>query len=148
MEANKALFRQVMDEFFGQHDMSAVDRHYSPDYIQHNADVAAWAKSQGLAPLDGVKRFFSGFFEAFPDFKPTIDHLYAEGDKVFAFVTWRGTHKGTFLGVPATGKEIVIRTAEIMRVENGKFAEHWDVVDQNKMLEALGLIQMVQPRPE
>jgi predicted ester cyclase len=137
-EVNKALFRRAFEEFFVQRDFASVDRNYSPHYIQHNEMVAAWASAQGFSPTEGVKRFFQGFFVAFPDFAPTIDQLYAEGDKVFAFVTWRGTHQGEFQGILATGKPVVIKTAEIMRIENGQFAEHWDVVNDLDMLKVLG----------
>jgi predicted ester cyclase len=144
-EANKAFFRKAFAEFFIQHDLESVDRNYSPNYIQHNEMVAAWTNARGLSPTEGVKRFFQGFFTAFPDFAPTIDHLYSEGDKVFAFVTWRGTHQGNFQGVSPTGKQIVIKTAEIMRIENGRFSEHWDVVNELEMLKALGLATVKQP---
>jgi steroid delta-isomerase-like uncharacterized protein len=136
-EQNKEIFRKVMQDFFVKHDLSAVDRYYAPSYIQHNEKVAEWAKSQGLTALEGVKQFFAGFFKAFPDFAPTIEHLYAEEDKVFAFVSWRGTHLEAFLGIPATNQSILIRTAEIMRIENGFLMEHWDVVDDSVLKEAL-----------
>jgi hypothetical protein len=41
---------------------------------------------------------------------------------------------------PATGKKNYVRTAEVMRIENGQFAEHWDVVDETNMLFALGIL--------
>jgi len=144
-DANKAFFRKAFEEFFIQRDMESVERNYSPNYIQHNQMVAAWATAQGLSPIEGVKRFFSGFFMAFPDFAPTIAHLYAEDDKVFAFVTWHNTHQGEFQGVPPTGKQVVIETAEIMRIENGQFVEHWDVVNELEMLKTLGLATLKEP---
>ena len=147
-EENKAFFRQAFEEFFIERDFDSVDRNYSPNYIQHNEMVAEWAKAQGLSPREGVRQFFNGFFAAFPDFAPTIDHLYAEGDKVFAFVTWRGTHQGEFQGVPPTGKQVVIKTAEIMRIENDQFAEHWDVVNELEMLKTLGLAIVKEPNRE
>jgi len=143
-QVNKVLFERAFEEFFVKRDFDSVDRNYSPNYIQHNEMVAAWATAQRLSPIEGVKQFFSQFFAAFPDFAPTIDHLYAEGDKVFAFVTWKGTHQGEFQGVVPTGKKIVIKTAEIMRIENGQFAEHWDVVNELEMLETLGLATVVR----
>jgi predicted ester cyclase len=147
-DANKHFFRKAFEEFFIEHDLESVDRNYSPNYIQHNEMVAAWADAQGLSPIEAVKRFFSGFFMAFPDFAASIDHLYAEGDKVFAFVTWRGTHQGEFQGVPPTGKQVVIKTAEIMRIENSQFAEHWDVVNDLEMLKTLGLVTFKEPNHE
>jgi predicted ester cyclase len=51
------------------------------------------------------------------------------GDKIVARNTWSGTHRGVFLGVVPTGKQIVIRTIDIWRVDGDKLAEHWDVID-------------------
>jgi predicted SnoaL-like aldol condensation-catalyzing enzyme len=44
------------------------------------------------------------------------------------------------MGQPASGKTIHVHTAEVMRIANGKFAEHWDVVDETNMLLALGIL--------
>ena len=136
--ANKQLFRQSIEQFMNRHAPSVVDRYFAPNYVQHNAEVARLATAQGISQADNTRRFFAGFFAAVPDFHVTIDHLYAEDDKVFAFVTWTGTHRGPLFGVPATGRAFTSRTAEIMRVEHGRFAEHWDVVDQTHLLTVLG----------
>jgi predicted ester cyclase len=51
------------------------------------------------------------FRAAFPDLKITIDALIAEGDKVCARATTRGTHEGTLFGIPATGKAVTMTKA-------------------------------------
>ena len=89
--------------------------------------------------LDGVKQFFSMFRAAFPDMQGTVEHIVAEGDKVIAFFTWRGTHRGDFMGIPATGKSVTMQTADAWRVANGKLAEHWDVVDMMGAMQQIGL---------
>ena len=57
----------------------------------------------------------------------TIHDQVAEGDKVTTRKTISGTHTGTFLGVPATGKPVSIDVIDIVRVENGRYAEHWGI---------------------
>lgn len=136
----KALFRQVMEDVFIGHDLSAIDRYYADDLIQHSEGVPQGA--------EGLKGFFEGLFGGFPDLKPTVDHLHAEDDRVFAFLTWRGTHDGEFMDVAPTGRGITIETAELMRIEDGKIAEHWDVVDQLGMLATLGLVTVNDPQLE
>src|SRR5262245_24759259 len=121
LERNKQLMRAVTEEFLNKHDVSAVDRLYHPGYIQHNP--------QAPPGRDGVKAFFTLLFTAIPDLHATIDHLYAEGDRVFSFVTWTGTHRNPLFDLKPSGQSIVIRTAEIFRVEDGRLAEHWDTVD-------------------
>ena len=125
-ERNKALVREVTEKFLGRRDPSAVDRYFSPKYIQHNPQAAPGP--------EGVKAFFAQLFQALPDLRIEVDHLYAEGDRVFSFMRWHGTHRGPLFGFPPSNKEIVIRTAEIFRIENGLMAEHWDVVDPSDLV--------------
>jgi steroid delta-isomerase-like uncharacterized protein len=73
---------------------------------------------------DGMKGWFADVLRAFPDWHGTIDHLIADGDKVVAFFTWTGTHEGDYLGIPATGRTITLRTADLFRVADGRLAEH------------------------
>lgn len=137
---NKELFRQIMQDVFVEHDLSAIDRYYAKDLIQHSEGIPEGA--------EGLKGYFDGLFEAFPNLEPTIEHLHAEDDRVFAFLVWRGTHKGEFMDVEPTGEEITIETAELMRIEDGEIAEHWDVVDQMGMLATLGLVTINDPQLE
>ncbi len=132
LEENKALLRRVIDEVFNQHNLDAADQYYPGDYLQHNSHVPP-----GLA---GFKQFFTMHFAAFPDLHATIEDLIAEGDKVAARLTWRGTHKGEFEGVAPTGKQITFTTMEFFRVGDGKLAEHWDEVDLLGMLQQIGVI--------
>jgi predicted ester cyclase len=70
-----------------------------------------------------------GLREIFPDIHLTVEDRVFGGDKVVARNTWTGTHRGTFLGIEPTGKQVTFSTIDIWRVEGGKFAEHWDVID-------------------
>ena len=59
-----------------------------------------------------------------------IEHIVAENDLVVVFLSFTGTHKGEFQGMPRTNKKVSIRFADLYRIENEKIVEHWDVVDQ------------------
>ena len=65
------------------------------------------------------------------------DEFLAVGDTVIENWTFRGTHTGDFLGVPATGKQLQVRGIEIWRVANGKIVERWGVVDAAGVMEQL-----------
>jgi predicted ester cyclase len=77
---------------------------------------------------------------AFPDFKATIDDIVAESDKVVIRMTWSGTHKGEFMGIPATGKRVSFGVIDIMRIAGGKLVEHWGQTDTMGMMQQLGAI--------
>ena len=83
---------------------------------------------------------FTMLRSAFPDFKATIEHLIAEGDKVVLHMTWTGTQKGEFMGIPPTGKSISINVIDIVRIADGQVVEHWGIMDQMAMMQQLGVI--------
>jgi len=79
---------------------------------------------------------------AMPDYNVSIDDLIAEGDRVAARFTMRGTHTGAdFLGLPASGRKINVTGISIFRIADGKIAEHWANED------ALGLLQQLGAMP-
>jgi predicted ester cyclase len=73
-----------------------------------------------------------------------IEDVIGEGDRVAVRWSGSGTHVGEFMGIPPTGKSFTIAGIDIHRIENGRMAEHWHVVDQLSPLQQLGLL----PQPE
>ena len=100
------------------------------------------AHSGGNPPVnrDGHKHFARAFYEGFPDLNHTIDDTVAEGNKVVVRFTARGTHKGNFMGIPATGKSITVGAIVILHVANGKVTELRAQFDQMGMMQQLGVI--------
>ncbi len=56
-----------------------------------------------------------------------IDDQIAEGDKVTTRKTISGKHTGTLFGVAATGKPVAIEVIDIVRVQDGRYVEHWGI---------------------
>jgi predicted SnoaL-like aldol condensation-catalyzing enzyme len=108
-EQNKALVRSFIEEVFNQHNISAVDKYYAPDLVQHNPSVSNGSEA--------FKQFLTNFFRAFPDLHRTIEHIVAEDDLVMVF-----------LNSTSTGMTAPPRVAELWRIENGMMVEHWDVI--------------------
>src|SRR5262249_7737608 len=109
----------------------------APDYVNHNPYV-----EQGLA---GVVGFFSHWLEAFPDTEVTVEDIIAADDKVVGRYTYRGTHSGTFMGYPPTGKSVSMRSIDIWRVENGRFVEHWDELNTLEVFQQIGAAKITPP---
>jgi len=71
---------------------------------------------------------------------------FAEGDLVVARKTWRGTHRGELLGIPATGKQVTLEVIDISRIRDGKIVEHWSEGGaEREMLEQLGVAAAPEP---
>ena len=131
---NKETVQRFCDDVFVNHDLSRLDEYMRDDYIQHNPDCP-----QGKA---GFVQFFTEIFTAIPDFKYTLLKIVAEDDLVFIYCRTTGTHKGTWLGMPATGNHLDFNVVDIFRLEGGLIAEHWDVADTLTLFTTIGKAQI------
>ena len=133
LEANKLLIRGYIEEVFNKHQPEASDRFVATDFIEHNPRLP----HEGLA---GTKKFLNIVFAAFSDYHAEIQQLVAEGDWVVSRTQFTGTNDGPYEGRPATGNKLVFSTSDFFRIENGKIAERWDVVETLARAVALGLV--------
>ncbi len=133
-EENKKQFQQFFQELINSKNLSIFDALVAPNFVEHE-DLTPFPQGR-----EGVKQFFQALLNAFPDMQVTIDDLIAEGDKVVARSTMRGTHQGEFLGIPTTGKTINFEVIDILRYEDGKVVEHWGLTDNLSLLQQLGAI--------
>lgn len=132
-EQNKALVRQLVEEVFNKGNMSAMDELLALDFVEHEE------LPPGIPPgREAPKVLFTMLRSAFPDFNATILHLIAEGDMVVAHMTWTGTQKGEFMGVPPTGNSMSIGVIDIIRIADGKCVEHWGIMDSMAIMQQLG----------
>ncbi len=132
-EENKAVAMRTV-EAINSGDMTTFESMLAPDAIEH-------AAPPGMPPTRETSIQFIGMLlNAFPDLKYTIEHLIAEGDLVVQRGTGTGTMKGDMLGMPATGKRATWSEIHILRIKDGKIAEHWALTDQIGMLQQLGLM--------
>jgi steroid delta-isomerase-like uncharacterized protein len=132
-EMNKVLARRVIEEVLNGRNLDLLDELAAPDYIEHSP-----LPGQGTG-IDGIRDRYTMLFEAF-EFVFSVEDVIAEDDKVVLRWTQTGTHIGPLLGMPATHRSSRTTGIEIWRVESGKLAEHWDVVDVFGQFMQLGLI--------
>jgi len=132
-EANKECVRRLYDDVWTRGKVGLLDTLIGAAYVDHNP------ASGQAAGAEGVKGRVETLREAFPDLRFAVEELVAEGDLVAARFSWRGTHKGeAFLGIPPSGKAILVRGMEFFRLRDGRIVEHWDNVDELGMLTQLG----------
>ena len=74
---------------------------------------------------------------AFPDYRWDLRHVLVDGEWVSGHFIDTGTHRGTFLGVPATGRAVTAQEFAVYRVPNGRIAEVWGTADDLAILEQL-----------
>jgi predicted ester cyclase len=130
-EDNKALVRRFFEEVLNQRNLAALDQFVSPNAVNHSVP-------SGLP--QGPSQFLRLHLNAFPDIKATVEDLLADGDKVVALVSIRGTQQGAFRDVSPTGKPITVMGINIFRIVNGKIVEHWGLADRLSALQQLGVV--------
>ena len=131
----KALTRRVYDEVFTGGNLDLIDEFFHDDFVEHE-------EFPGLPPgKDAVRFFVTTTLEAFPDFSVDVEDLIVEDNKVASRVRFSGTHKGEFLGIPATGNKVDFPVIDILAFRDGKATDHWAVTDQLTMLTQLGVIE-------
>ena len=99
------------------------------------------APSQDIRGSEGAKQYVSAFRSGFPDLHFTIEDQVAEGDIVVTRWTARGTHRGEFQGVPATGRKIQLAGTDIDRFVGGRVVECWAHVDELGLMRQLGVVE-------
>jgi steroid delta-isomerase-like uncharacterized protein len=133
-EANKAIARRFVDEYQTGRHGAVADELLADDFVNH-ADVPGLPNDK-----QGVKMLFAGLHDAFPDFRAEILDQIAEGDRVATYKTFHGTHQGELWGIPATGRRVAFNLIDIVRIQDGRIAEHWNVIDQMGLMQQLGVI--------
>jgi steroid delta-isomerase-like uncharacterized protein len=132
--ANKQLVGAFIQALFTDGDLGAVDRYLDPDMVNHDPPFPG-------APggPEGMRQAAAMYRRALPDWHSQVEQLVAEGDTVVERFTASGTHRGELMGVPGTGKVIVLRGIQMFRIEDGKIVERWGQLDQLGILWQLGL---------
>ena len=97
----KALLHRYIEEVWRKQHLEAVDDFLAPNYRRHLG-----ANAESLS-REGQKQLLASFSAAFPDVELTVEEVLAERDLIAFRSTLRGTHRGTFRGIPATGRRVI-----------------------------------------
>jgi len=135
MSESKDLARRFYDEVFNAGELDRVDELLTPDFVDHEEGPPGMPDG-----IEGVKAFVAMYREAFPDLRATVEEMVEEGDKIAVRTTFTGTHDGDFMGIPASGRTISIQAMDVVRVVDGRAAEHWGVTDVMGLMQQIGAI--------
>lgn len=138
-QSNQAAFQQVIAEAFNKGNYAVLQDHFNPSFVEHQF---------GLHPtIEGLQADIQFLRTAFPDFTLTIEDMIADGDKVWARMTGRGTNSGGFMG-PPNGKSFEISVFDQVRFQDGRIVEHWGSPDRFALLAQLGMLPQRKPETQ
>ena len=128
------VLRYWYQELWDNWNIAVADDFLTDDYRLHAPGVPV--------PLDRdtTKQVVAMYGSAFPDLKHTVDEWILEGDAVAARWTVRGTHRGEFQGIPATGKSIKLSGITVHHLTDARVRETWLVYDNMELLQQLGAV--------
>jgi predicted ester cyclase len=115
-------------------DLDALDRLYAPDVTVNGAPSSP----------EQLKSACLLFLEAFGDLEMSVERLITDGGWVATRVVGRGTHTADLQGIAPTGRPIAVAQHDLIRIEDGKIVEVWNLYDQFGMLQQIGAV----PTPE
>jgi predicted ester cyclase len=131
-DADSAAASLLLDRYIAAvnaHDTSSFAELHTESYIQNSG-----RSPSGLA---AQIENFRGIFARMPDVQLRAEDRIIAGDRVVARMTFSATHTQPLQGIAPTGRRFNLWTIDIWRIENGKFAEHWDIVDFPGLLKQL-----------
>lgn len=101
-----------------------VGEFIAPGFVRHDLTGAYPGVDAG-----GVTDYLADFLRGAPDLRVVVHDIFGAGDRVAVRVTLEGTHQGPLFGREATGQRFTINQVNLYRLEGGKIAETWQLVD-------------------
>jgi predicted ester cyclase len=126
--------RREIESFYRRYNRRCNDHEFGRlgEFVADSVEVNGQAQSldEYIAGLRAVVR-------AFPDYRWELRHLLIDGDWISAHFHDTGTHRDSYLGVPATGRAVSTQEFALYRVHDGKIAEVWVTADDLQLLDQL-----------
>jgi len=132
-EQNKEIVKRFFEEW-NKGNIEIADELYAPEYSWYYSSTTP----NPMSRKDTIE-FFKSFLKAFPDANWTMNGMFPVGDRVIAWLTVRGTHKGEFFGIQATGNKVEFNGFDMFRIQNGKIVEEREESDMLGIYQQLGM---------
>jgi predicted ester cyclase len=133
-EENKALTRRFTEETLNQQNLAVADEIVTEYFVELDTLPG---QEQGR---EGLKQVLAMSFAAFPDGQWTIAEQIAEGEKVVSRFALTGIHAGGFMGIPPTGRQVMVKGVVIDRIVNSKYVYSRILMDNLGMMQQLGVL--------
>jgi len=123
-----------IDRILNDHDLDAVDELVGEDFHEQNPPPGMGAGRKGL------RDFLASMFAAFPDLRWDVKQSVAADGCVAMWSVWSGTHRGEFMGIPATGRTVAVEAWTLDILRDGLLVESRILMDTMGMLTQLGAL--------
>ena len=135
VENNKAVARRFI-QVWGDGNLDVIDELAAPSLAVRYPTIP-----EVIQGSRAFRHVLAGFRAAFPDSALRVEEEIAEGEKVVLRWTFSGTHNGSLLGVPATGKRVTWTGITIYRIVDGRVVEEQVEEDFLGFFRQVGLVR-------
>jgi len=134
VEANIKMYTHTWDEIVNHGKLEMFnDSNFTTDIVMHaHPDIVG---------IDSARAYYANYLTGFSNIQFIIKDVFGQGDKLVKHWEFKGKHTGTFFGIPATGKDVDVEGATLVKMRGGKIAEEQDFFDNYEFMEQLGLIK-------
>ncbi|WP_284981248.1 ester cyclase [Arthrobacter sp. efr-133-TYG-118] len=134
--AGSKLIERFYKEILEGGNLDLIDELATDNLIDHEQALPGQPPGK-----EGARFFVNAIRTAFPDIKvKTIEPALADGNLEACHVVMTGTHRGDMAGVPASGNSVEFDSTDIIRVEDGKVAEHWGTTNNLSLMQQIGVV--------
>ena len=133
-EQMRRTIDRVVEEMLNGPNLDVIPQFYTEGFTWHGPG------GREMTGLDATREMVGGYLAAFPDLQFTVEQKVAEGDRIASYFRVTGTHDGPLEDIAPTGKKIDIAGLIISRFEGRKIAEEWEVFDELRMLQPIGVV--------
>jgi steroid delta-isomerase-like uncharacterized protein len=137
IDANKRVVHRWFEEVWNQGREVTIDELFSAHSVAYGLGEAG-VEVRGP---EQFKPFWRNLRDAFPDLRISIEDTIAENDRVVVRVILEGTHRGSGVGIPPSGRRVRVSGTVIVRLADGKMVEAWNDWDQ------LGMLRQIDAAP-
>lgn len=139
MHDPKLLMRRFVEELWNGRCLDVADAIFAKDCVTHQLRSGVPVDAVPRGP-QAIKEHVAGWIASFPDLHFSIDQMLSEGDRVVMQLLMEGTHRGAWLGIPASNKKIQVRMFTIHRIVRDKIVEDWVLVESLGVFQQLGVL--------
>ena len=132
----KSIVRRLYEEVWNKRKLHVMGELVSPSHALHGSNFSGSA----IGP-EAYKQQVALLVAGFPDLRFTIEDMVTEQDKVVVCWTLSGTHKGEYLGIPATNKKVSMEGITIHHIANGRIMDSYRSWDMWGMMRQLGVVK-------
>lgn len=123
------IVRSFWESVWTEGDAGLLSEIFDPDIRENGEPV----------DIEAFKGAVTSWHRIFPDFTATVEELIPVGeDRVVSRVTYTGTQKLPWAGLPETGRSFKVVGIDVFRVSEGRIVELWHSVDHYDMAYQLG----------